>query len=137
MNSKQHKESLESTGQDVLHHQPAKNTVTPYLESNPSLLEGTQAIITTSKITKFNSIHGTAVQDMTISAPFALVQPPPPAINEESDNYEIHPELLVSPGVNKQASGKVLNPSQNKGSEILQCTKISPTKWKVQAIINL
>lgn len=65
-----------------------------------------------SKITNLNSIYETAPQDILMFVLLALVQSPPSAITEEFGNNKNQPELLVSTGINEQASGKELSKSK-------------------------
>lgn len=107
MPSEKHKHGpLGNTCQDIPHYQSAENALN--FESTPSIIEGTEAIVTRPNITQFSSIYAGPLQDMSMPAPSVLVQPTSLKFTEESHNNGNQHELLVFPETNKQSGKDIL-----------------------------
>ncbi|KAF8815812.1 hypothetical protein BYT27DRAFT_7238250 [Phlegmacium glaucopus] len=146
---KKHEGPSESTIQYTPHQQPPQNLITPYLESMPSVVQGTEGIAMTSER---SSTPGTS--NVSIPEETASQQPASPEITGELyDNANILSSTVFADiqssrkGLLKDIILECSLPDHfndelelvfvlSGNIETLRLTRISPTKWKAIGNIN-
>ncbi|KAF8962060.1 hypothetical protein BDZ97DRAFT_1826140 [Flammula alnicola] len=123
-NVSQHEGRLESTIQYTPHQRPPQNPIIPYLESMPSVVQGTEGTATTSEhsSTPGTPLKSSAVSISEVDLPYELPrhsnvsipedtashQPPPPEITEEPQGIANTISAAAFTGTSEQSRQKGL-----------------------------